>query len=85
MQQAFTLPEGVGILGGMAPENPGPTRDPGELLDFPIFLVSNFSGDQFRIVCEYSGDLFEDATIEQFIDRYLDAIRALIRHLQGAK
>lgn len=85
MQQAFTLPEGVGVLGGMAPENPGPTRDLNELLDFPIFLVSNFSGDQFRLVCEYSGELFEEATMEQLIDRYLDAIRALIRHLQGAK
>jgi non-ribosomal peptide synthase protein (TIGR01720 family) len=82
MQQAFTLPEGVGILGGLAPEDPGPVRDPGELLDFPIFLFSTFGGDQFRLTCEYSSELFEQTTIEQFVERYLEAIRVLTRHLQ---
>ncbi|HET8841912.1 MAG TPA: condensation domain-containing protein, partial [Ktedonobacteraceae bacterium] len=82
MQQAFSLPQDLALFGAMAAENPGPTRDPGELLDFPIFLFSTIR-DTFAVLCEYSSTLYEHATVEALIQRYMDAIRAIVLYLQS--
>ncbi|MCP4656086.1 MAG: non-ribosomal peptide synthetase, partial [bacterium] len=63
-----------------APESAGPESDPGESRRHLVEVNAQVSGGRLRVAWQYSRERHRRATIRELADRYLEALRELVRH-----